>query len=71
MDDVVVIDDGGQRSAWFGSFNYNVTSRYLNQEVLARSTELETRIKAEIGVDDGREMPKFGNIDWQIDRMDL
>ena len=34
----VLIDDGGQRSAWFGSFNYNVTSRYLNQEVLARST---------------------------------
>ena len=25
---------------------------------------------AEIGVD-GREMPKFGDIDWQIDRMDL
>jgi len=39
--------------------------------VLARSSELETRIKAEIGVDDGREMPKFDNIDWQIDRMDL
>lgn len=34
----VVIDDGGQRSAWFGSFNYTITSRYLNQEVLARST---------------------------------
>jgi len=35
----VVIDDGGQRSAWFGSLNYNVTSRFLNQEVLARSTD--------------------------------
>lgn len=34
----VVIDDDGQRSAWFGSFNYTITSRYLNQEVLARST---------------------------------
>ena len=37
----VVIDDGGQRSAWFGSFNYTITSRYLNQEVLARSTNVE------------------------------
>lgn len=35
----VVIDDGGQRSAWFGSLNYTVTSRFLNQEVLARSTD--------------------------------
>ena len=39
--------------------------------VLGRSSEMEARIKAEIGVDDGREMPKFGDIDWQIDRMDL
>jgi arylsulfatase A-like enzyme len=39
--------------------------------VLSRSAELEARIKAEIGIDDGREMPKFDNIDWQIDRMDL
>ncbi len=37
----VVIDDGGQRSAWFGSFNYTTTSRYLNKEVLARSTNSE------------------------------
>ena len=37
----VVIDDGGQRSAWFGSFNYTTTSRYLNQEVLARSTNAQ------------------------------
>lgn len=35
----VVIDDGGQRSAWFGSLNYTVTSRYLNKEILARSTD--------------------------------
>ena len=35
----VVIDDNGERSAWFGSLNYNVTSRYLNQEILARSTD--------------------------------
>ncbi|HKP80194.1 MAG TPA: phospholipase D-like domain-containing protein, partial [Phenylobacterium sp.] len=35
----VVIDHGGARSAWFGSLNYNVTSRYLNTEILARSTD--------------------------------
>ena len=35
----VVIDDGGARSAWFGSFNYTVTSRFLNKEILARSTD--------------------------------
>lgn len=34
----VVIDDGGRRSVWFGSLNYTVTSRFLNQEILARST---------------------------------
>jgi hypothetical protein len=37
----VVIQDSGKRSAWFGSFNYTVTSRYLNQEVLARSTNAQ------------------------------
>jgi len=47
----VVIDDGGQRSVWFGSFNYTITSRYLNQEVLVRSTspqvidDLQARFK--------------------------
>ncbi len=39
--------------------------------VLKCSAELEAVIKAEIGVDDGREMPNFADIDWQIDRMDL
>ncbi|MCV7345552.1 sulfatase-like hydrolase/transferase [Mycolicibacterium rhodesiae] len=39
--------------------------------VMAASTKLEAVIKSEIGVDDGREMPQFGDIDWQIDRMDL
>lgn len=47
----VIIDDGGHRSAWFGSLNYTVTSRYLNKEILARSTDavvvgdLEARFK--------------------------
>lgn len=39
--------------------------------VLASSAKLELAIKAEIGVDDGREMPPFDAVDWQIDRMDL
>ncbi len=38
---------------------------------MSASTKLEAVIKSEIGVDDGREMPQFGDIDWQIDRMDL
>jgi len=48
----VVIDDGGARSAWFGSLNYTVTSRLLNKEILARSTDaavvgdLEARFRA-------------------------
>ncbi|QEN15287.1 sulfatase-like hydrolase/transferase [Mycolicibacterium sp. ELW1] len=39
--------------------------------VMSASARLEAVIKSEIGVDDGREMPQFGDIDWQIDRMDL
>jgi len=39
--------------------------------VLAMSAKLEAAIKAEIGVDDGREMPDVEGIDWRIDRMDL
>lgn len=44
---------------------------YNDELVLAASGKLEAVIKAEIGVDDGREMPQFQDIDWQIDRMDL
>jgi len=39
--------------------------------VLAMSGKLEAIIKAEIGVDDGREMPKAEGVDWSVDRMDL
>lgn len=39
--------------------------------VLAMSAKLEALIKAEIGVDDGREMPPVEGIDWSIDRLDL
>lgn len=39
--------------------------------VMAMSHKLEALIKAEIGVDDGREMPAVEGIDWAIDHMDL
>lgn len=35
------------------------------------SMKLEAVIKAEIGADDGREMPGFEGVDWNIDRIDL
>ncbi|MGY8638683.1 sulfatase-like hydrolase/transferase [Bradyrhizobium sp. 14AA] len=39
--------------------------------IAAMSDKLERTIKAEIGVDDGREMPKLPLIDWSIERVDL
>lgn len=33
--------------------------------------KLEAAIKAEMGVDDGREMPAFAGIDWALEQMDL
>lgn len=39
--------------------------------VLAMSGKLEAAIKAEIGADDGREMPPFEGVDWSIERIDL
>jgi arylsulfatase len=43
-----------------------------NSETLAAmNSKLEAIIKAEIGVDDGREMPNIPTIDWTIDRPDL
>jgi arylsulfatase len=37
----------------------------------AMSAKLETAIKAEIGVDDGREMPELPKVTWYIDSADL
>lgn len=37
----------------------------------AMNAKLEAAIAAEIGRDDGREMPAFEGIDWSIDRVDL
>lgn len=39
--------------------------------VMAMNRKLEAHIKAEIGIDDGREMPAFEGIDWKIDSIDL
>ena len=39
--------------------------------VSAMSAKLEALIKAEIGKDDGREMPDVANVSWAIDRPDL
>src|SRR5262245_23431978 len=41
------------------------------ETVAAMSGKLEALIKAEIGTDDGREMPEVANISWAIDRADL
>jgi phosphatidylserine/phosphatidylglycerophosphate/cardiolipin synthase-like enzyme len=35
----VIVDRGGRKSAWFGSLNYNLNSRFLNREILASSTD--------------------------------
>lgn len=35
----VVVSRGEAQEAWFGSLNHNLNSRWLNQEVLVRSTE--------------------------------
>lgn len=46
--------------------------RAKNSDLVATmSAKLEALIKAEIGDDNGREMPDIGAIDWTIDRADL
>ncbi len=39
--------------------------------VMASSAKLEANIKREIGVDDGREMPHFDSVDWNLEQVDL
>jgi hypothetical protein len=41
------------------------------ERILTMSAKLEAMIKAEIGVDDGRELPKIPLVTWTIDRVDL
>ena len=46
--------------------------RLEKQDLLLKmNAKLEAIIKAEIGLDDGREMPSFEGVDWSIDRVDL
>jgi arylsulfatase len=46
--------------------------RQKNADLIATMNgKLEAVIKAEIGADDGREMPEVGKITWTIDRADL
>jgi arylsulfatase len=43
-----------------------------NRELIAKMNgKLESLIKAEIGEDDGREMPELAKVTWTIDRADL
>jgi arylsulfatase len=39
--------------------------------ILAMNGKLEAIIQAEIGADDGRELPNIPRVDWAIDRVDL
>jgi arylsulfatase len=39
--------------------------------ILSMSAKLEAAIKAEIGVDDGRELPQIPKVTWYLDRADL
>ncbi|MEQ9261402.1 MAG: sulfatase-like hydrolase/transferase [Roseovarius sp.] len=46
--------------------------REANAELIQRmSDKLEAIIKAEIGVDDGRELPDIPTVDWTIERADV
>ena len=48
----LLVEDGGRSTAWFGSFNFNPRSRYINKELLVRSSDpaiwrqLDARFKA-------------------------
>ena len=39
--------------------------------IVGMNQKLEVLIKAEIGIDDGREMPDIPSIEWTIDRVDM
>jgi arylsulfatase len=54
-----------------GELQNLATNRQNPELLLAMSEKLEAIIAAEIGVDDGREMPEVEGIDWRIERLDL
>jgi hypothetical protein len=39
--------------------------------IVAINTKLNTIVRTEIGVDDGRELPNIPLVDWAIDRVDM
>lgn len=55
-----------------GELNNLARDRDANADlIMAMNGKLETIIKAEIGVDDGRELPDIPTVDWTIERADL
>jgi arylsulfatase len=55
-----------------GEIKNLAVDRVANRElIMMMNAKLEAVIKAEIGVDDGREMPDIPTVDWTIDRPDL
>ena len=51
--------------------NLAVDRRGNSTLIMAMNTKLEAIIKAEIGKDDGREMPNIPTVDWTIEKVDL
>ena len=55
-----------------GEMNNLATDRAANNALLATMNgKLEAVIKAEIGKDDGRELPEIGGVTWGLDKVDL
>ena len=55
-----------------GEMNNLAADRAANAELLATmSAKLEAVIKAEIGKDDGRELPDIAGVTWGLDKVDL
>lgn len=55
-----------------GEMNNLAVDRTKNAElIVSMNAKLEAVIKAEIGKDDGREMPDIANITWGVDKVDL
>ena len=55
-----------------GEMTNLAADRTRNADLISTmSAKLEAAIEAEIGVDDGREMPAVDGINWAIDRIDM
>jgi arylsulfatase len=55
-----------------GEMTNLAVDREKNKDLIAAmSAKLETAIKSEIGIDDGREMPQIPKVTWYVDRADL